>query len=84
MTTQRFHLNKKSRGHAEVVDMAPNGSWVVIEFCEYTKSGNAKTIVRCKIDVYDAANIARRVHEAVHRQVQHVNRIGSMARGEGY
>lgn len=84
MTTQHFNLNEKGRGHAEVVDMAPNGAWVTIEFCEYTQHGNAKAITRFKIDLFDAANIARRVHEAVNRQAHHVKRIASMARGEGY
>lgn len=77
-------LSEKTLGCAEVIDIAPNGSWVTIELSEYTRSGYVRKATRFRVSVFDAATIARRVHEAVRRQAHHVNRLSAIARGEGY
>lgn len=84
MKKTSIRINQKTRGGVEVVDMAPNGSWITIEFTEYSRTGWAKASHRVTIDVFDATEIARKTHEALSRQRTHQDRLELRAKGEGF
>jgi len=78
---ENLDISDVSRGYAEVVETAPNGSWVEIEAVEFTKKGNIKRQLRLRLDIFSAANIACRVHSAITAQEQHAKRLRTMAGG---
>lgn len=84
MKKERLDIHAPSRGYAEVVDMALNGSWATIEFIEYSRRGFAKRQLRITVDLYDLTEIARKAHAAVAANTQHAERLRLRALGEGY
>jgi len=78
---EKIDVSEKPLGYVKVIDVAPNGSWLVIEVVEFTRKGGAQRRVRVCLDLFSAAHIASRVHDAILAQQQHLARIKAMAGG---
>lgn len=77
-------IRSKLRGCVNIVRTAPNGSWVEVELITFGPRGGRGDKHVFRLDLFDATDIARAVQQALTAQAQHLERMRSRARSEGY
>jgi hypothetical protein len=86
MKCEHFDTSDRSGGYVETVGngLGATHHAVTFEVVEFTTAGNVRRKVRLRLDLYDAAKIAKLVQLALNMRDDHTQRLRNLAAGQGY